>query len=72
MNVNFLALALAALSTLVVGFIWYNPKVFGNAWMKEVGMTEADAKGANMAKIFGLAIVYAFLIAFILQFLVIH
>ncbi len=72
MNFNFLALVLAALSTLVVGFIWYNPKVFGNAWMKEVGMTEADAKGANMAKIFGLAVVYAFFIAFILQFLVIH
>jgi hypothetical protein len=72
MNINFLALLLAALSTLVIGFIWYNPKVFGNAWMKESGMTEEDMKGANMVKIFGLSIVYAFLISFILQMLVIH
>ena len=72
MNVNFLALLLAALSTLVVGFIWYNPKVFGNIWMKEAGLKEEDMKGANMVKIFGLSIVYAFLISFILQMLTIH
>lgn len=72
MNINFLALLLAALSTLVVGFIWYNPKVFGTIWMKEAGLTEEQMKGANMVKIFGLSIVYAFLISFILQMNVIH
>ena len=72
MNINFLALLLAALSTLVVGFIWYNPKVFGNIWMKESGLKEEDMKGANMIKIFGLSIVYAFLISFVLQMIVIH
>ena len=72
MNINFLALLLAALSTLVVGFIWYNPKVFGNIWMKEAGLKEEDMKGANMIKIFGLSIVYAFLISFVLQMVVIH
>lgn len=72
MEVNFLALLVAALSTLVVGFIWYNPKVFGTAWMNSAGLTEEKLKGANMAKIFGLSIVFAFLMAFILQFLVIH
>ena len=72
MNINFLALLLAALSTLVVGFIWYNPKVFGNIWMKETGLKEEDMKGANMIKIFGLSIVYAFLISFVLQMVVIH
>ena len=72
MHMNFLALLLAALSTLVVGFIWYNPKVFGTIWMKESGMTEENMKGANMIKIFGLSIVYAFLISFVIQFLVIH
>ena len=72
MNINFLALLLAALSTLVVGFIWYNPKVFGNIWMKEAGLKQEDMKGANMIKIFGLSIVYAFLISFMLQMVVIH
>lgn len=72
MEVNFLALLVAALSTLVVGFIWYNPKVFGTIWMKESGMTDEKIKGANMALIFSMAVVYAFFISFILQMLTIH
>jgi hypothetical protein len=72
MEINFLALLLAALSTLVVGFIWYNPKVFGTIWMKESGMTEEKMKGANMALIFGMSFFYAFLISMVIQMLVIH
>lgn len=72
MEFNFVALLLAAFSTLVVGFIWYNPKVFGTIWMKEVGLKEEDMKGANMAKMLGLSFFYAFLIAFVIQFLTIH
>lgn len=72
MEINFLALLVAALSTVVVGFIWYNPRVFGTIWMKESGMTEEKMKGANMAIIFGLSLLYALLISFILQMLVIH
>lgn len=72
MEINFLALFVAALSTLIVGFIWYNPKVFGTIWMKESGLTEEKMKGANMPAIFIMAVFLAFLIAMILQFLTIH
>jgi hypothetical protein len=72
MEINFLALLAAAASTLVIGFIWYNPKVFGTIWMKESGTTEDKMKEANMALIFGMAVFYAFLMAMVLQFLTIH
>lgn len=72
MDVNFLAVLAAAVSALVVGFIWYNPKVFGNDWMQAAGMTEEQIKGWNMAKIFGLAFFFVFLLAFAMQFLTIH
>lgn len=72
MEINFLALIAAAASTLIIGFIWYNPKVFGTIWMKESGTTEDKMKGANMALIFGMAVFYAFLMAMVLQFLTIH
>ncbi|WJJ98323.1 DUF1761 domain-containing protein [Algibacter luteus] len=63
MPINPIAIPIAAIAALVVGFIWYNPKVFGNAWMKASGMTEEKIKGGNMAKIFGLAFVFALLLA---------
>ncbi|MDU8884688.1 DUF1761 domain-containing protein [Yeosuana sp. MJ-SS3] len=72
MEINFLALIAAAVSALVVGFVWYNPKVFGTAWMKAADMTEEKMKGANMGKIFALALFFAFLLAFALQFITIH
>ncbi|OMP32239.1 MULTISPECIES: DUF1761 domain-containing protein [Mangrovimonas] len=72
MEFNILALVVAAASTLVVGAIWYNPKVFGTAWMKAAEMTEEKMKGANMAKIFGLALLFAFFIAATLRALVVH
>lgn len=72
MEINLLAILTAAVSALIIGFVWYNPKVFGNAWMKAAGLSEEQLKGGNMALIFGLALFFAFLLAFSLQFLTIH
>ncbi|HNP33843.1 MAG TPA: DUF1761 domain-containing protein [Flavobacterium sp.] len=72
MEINWIAILLAAFSTLIVGFIWYNPKVFGTVWMKEAKLTEDDIKGVNMFKMLSLTFVYAFLISFVLQMVVIH
>lgn len=69
---NFLALLAAAASALVVGFIWYNPNLFGNAWMKAAGMTDEQVKGGNMAKIFIMAFIFAFILAMAMQMLTIH
>ena len=63
----------AALSTFIVGFIWYNPKVFGNAWMKAEGLTDEQLKKGNMAKIFGLSFILAFVASFmVIPAVVIH
>jgi hypothetical protein len=69
---NIYAYLVAALSTLVVGFIWYNPKVFGTIWMRESGMTEEKMKGSNMAFIFGMSFFYAFLISTVINVLTVH
>jgi Protein of unknown function (DUF1761) len=57
MNVpfNIWAVLVAALSTFLIGGLWYSPALFGKAWMRENGFTEESMKGANMTKIFGLA-----------------
>lgn len=52
---NIWAVLVAALSTFLIGGLWYSPALFGKAWMRENGFTEESLKGGNMAKIFGLA-----------------
>ena len=69
---NFLVLALAALIPTVVGFVWYHPKVMGTFWMNACKLTEDDLKGANMALIFGLSLLFSFMLAMMMQTNVIH
>ncbi len=63
MDFGHLALSsfVAALTTLPIGFIWYNQKVFGKAWMKAEGLTQEELRKGNMAKIFGLTLTFAFI-----------
>lgn len=57
---------------MIIGAIYYNPKLFGNAWMKSAGLTQDQLKGSNMAKILTMTLVYSFLASSMLSFMVIH
>lgn len=64
-EVNYLAVFLAALSSMVVGSIWYAPKVFGNSWAKLAGLTpERLQKGGMMPMVW--AFVLSLLTAYVL------
>ena len=45
-EINYIAVVLATLSSMLVGAIWYTPKVFGNYWMKEAGVDPGSAGSA--------------------------
>lgn len=62
-NINFWAIIAATLSTFVVGWLWYGP-LFGKAWVSAVGMSEEQLEQGNMTKIFGLAFIFEFIMAF--------
>ncbi|MFH7012764.1 DUF1761 domain-containing protein [Flavobacterium sp. FlaQc-52] len=72
MEINFIALLVAAIMTLVVGFVWYHPKVFGTVWMRESNLTEEVLRTGNMLKIFGLTYVFSLMITIVLMALTIH
>jgi hypothetical protein len=72
MEINWLAVLVAALVPMAMGFIYYNPKVVGTAWMNASGMTEEKAKGANMPLVFGLSFVFSFMLAISMNNLTIH
>jgi hypothetical protein len=41
-NLNLLAVLVAAISTMVVGFVWYSPVLFAKPWMREMGYDPND------------------------------
>lgn len=63
MEINYFAVLTAAVSTFVVGGLWYSPLLFHRAWMSANGFSDADVAGGNPAKIFGLAFLFAVVMA---------
>lgn len=63
--VNWLGVVLAALAGFVVGGVWYGP-VMGKKWMGAVGLTEEDAKSANMGMVYGCAFAFSLLSSWVL------
>ncbi|MEM7109740.1 MAG: DUF1761 domain-containing protein [Bacteroidota bacterium] len=61
-TLNWLAVAAATISTLVIGAVWYGP-LFGKVWMQENGFTEEDLKEANRLKIYGTVFILEFVMA---------
>ena len=41
-SINLLAVLVAAISTMVAGFLWYSPLLFAKPWMKEMGYDPND------------------------------
>lgn len=62
----------AALIPMIVGAIWYSPKVFGTKWMKINGFTEEGLSKGNMPLIFGLAYFFSIVLGLGLSGMVNH
>lgn len=60
---NWVAILIAALIPMIVGFIYYHKSLFGKAWMNSLGLTEEDLKKGNMAIIFGVSLLMSFLLS---------
>jgi hypothetical protein len=55
-SLNWVAILVAAVSTMVVGFLWYSPLLFAKPWMREMGYDPNDkAKTEEMKKSAGRA-----------------
>ena len=56
-SINFIAVLMASIASMAIGFVWYNPKAFGSAWVKCIGMTEADQNKEDMKKSVGIGFI---------------
>ena len=69
LQVNYLAVFLAAVAAMATGFLWYSPFLFGKAWVTLRGMTDQNfqqAKQKGMAKTYFMAFVNSLVMAFVL------
>ena len=75
-SLNCLAVLVAAISTMVVGFLWYSPLLFAKAWMREMGYDPNDktktdemkkTAGPAYAGSFAASLLSAFTLALILH-----
>ena len=69
MDGNWLEIVVAAVTAMVLGFLWYGP-IFGKYWMKLTGMTEAkmnEAKKKGMARSYATMMVSALVMAYALS-----
>lgn len=64
--INWWAVLLATLSTMVVGSVWYARPVFGNMWMKLIGKTPKDMAKNGMVKPIVITLIVSFISAYIL------
>ncbi len=74
-DVNYVSVLLAAISNMVLGFLWYSPVLFGKQWMDLMGYKEKDmpkmqeeAKKGYMTS-FVLAVLMAYVMAHFISYL---
>ena len=72
MSTNLIIYLLTGLIPLAVGAIYYNPKVFGNYWMKANGMDGEMPGGGHHWSVYAISYVLSVMFSVILASLVIH
>lgn len=65
-TINIWAVLVAAIVSFFVGGFWFSNAGFGKAWLRETGLKEEQLAEVNMAKIFSLAFIFTFIIAYCL------
>lgn len=67
-SINFIAVLLAAVASMVVGFVWYSGRLFGKPWARLMGYTTESLKQAQktLGKLYGISFVLALLTSYLL------
>lgn len=67
MDVNWIAIVVAAVVYNAVGFGWYSDTGFGKAWRKEAGLTKEQYAKGSMNKMFASMAVTSLLMAYVMS-----
>lgn len=65
-HINYVAVVVAALVSMILGAIWYAPPVFGNVWMQLIGKKPEDLQTGAMPQAYAMMFVAALVLSFVL------
>ncbi len=67
-EVNYLALLIAGIASMALGFLWYSPVLFAKPWMKLMGYTPESLKKAQkeMGKLYGVSFLLTLVSGYVL------
>ena len=65
-DINYLAVVLATVAAIVIGSVWYNPKVLGTVWMKLARIENRPSSRAAAVRPIAISIAMAFVTAWVL------
>lgn len=73
--INYVAVAVAAVASIVIGALWYSPFLFGKLWMKLSGLSAkqlAQQKKKGMTQSYVLQFVASAVMAFVLAHFIVY
>ena len=65
-KLNFYIFFITAAFPIILGAIYYNPKVLGKAWLSAAGLTQEKVMSGNMTKILLLSYLFGLFVSYII------
>lgn len=69
---NMVAVLVCTGISLILGFLWYTPVLFGRPWMKAVGLKKDDIKPKDMIKGYLINLAAAFIQTLVMAILIVN
>ena len=65
-EINYIAVVGAVVASMIVGFVYYHPKVMGSRWMRAIGHTDESIREGAGSWVYGVVLVASFVTAWVL------
>jgi hypothetical protein len=70
-SINWLAVVVCVVVNMIVGFIWFSPRIFFTVWWKGIGKSESDVPGSgSMGMTWALTVLASFVEAVFMSLMV--
>ena len=65
-NINLLAVLIAAVINMVLGMLWYSPVLFGKTWLVAIGKTQEEIKQGSTGPLYMVNTIASLVLAYVL------